>query len=409
MNYSNQIKAFSEISFSDYANDLNTKLQNEISNKGKEYILGVDEHEFRQYLVDKYSLMPLNIDDSTENIDQPIVVKEWLENRWHEKYQQEVYTFTVKYSFTGSAVIFKIRPDNWVMTSTTINVSESGGIVSYSFKLYKKDPIEFNNAKREFYKKAFANVNNANAFIQRLNNALPGSINQLFKVQKDKYLEENDFFAAINVRPNQSTASIFPTPTIKKKIIAQPTVPSNKEFASEPFIAKENYEDILKVIYDSGKNMEKKPALYKDKDEEGLRDQFLFVLETRYEGTTATGETFNRAGKTDIALKYAQDGTNIFVAECKFWHGNAEFLKAISQLFDRYLTWRDSKAALIMFVTNTSFSLVLENILSVIKTHPYFVRHLGNRGESSFSYIFHLPQDKNKLVYFEILAFHYDK
>jgi len=59
----------------------------------------------------------------------------------------------------------------------------------------------------------------------------------------------------------------------------------------------EMYNDVLKVIYDSGKNMEKKTALYKGKDEEGLRDQFLFVLETRYEGTTATGETFNRSGK----------------------------------------------------------------------------------------------------------------
>ena len=99
----------------------------------------------------------------------------------------------------------------------------------------------------------------------------------------------------------------------------------------------------------------------------------------------------------------------MFVAECKFWHGGAEFLKAISQLFDRYLTWRDSKAALIVFVTNKDFTNVLKTIKSEIKAHPYFVKETGVRGESSFSYIFHLPQDNNKHVYFEILAFHYDK
>jgi hypothetical protein len=174
-------------------------------------------------------------------------------------------------------------------------------------------------------------------------------------------------------------------------------------------MSKEMYDDILKVIYDSGKSMERKPALYKDKDEEGLRDQFLFILETRYEGTTATGETFNRGGKTDILLKYAEDGSNLFVAECKFWNGASEFLEGISQLFDRYLTWHDSKAALLIFVKNKDFSSVLQTIRDKIKTHPYFVKEKGVRRDTSFSYSFRLPQDKDKPVYFEILAFHYDK
>jgi hypothetical protein len=174
-------------------------------------------------------------------------------------------------------------------------------------------------------------------------------------------------------------------------------------------MGKETYDDILRVIYESGKSMEKKPSLYKGKDEEGLRDQFLFILETRYEGTTATGETFNRSGKTDIILKYSKDGSNLFVAECKFWQGGSEFLKAISQLFDRYLTWRDSKAVLIVFVKNKEFSKVLQVIRAEIRTHPYYNKDNGIRGETSLSYIFHLSQDKDKMVFFEVLAFHYDK
>lgn len=169
------------------------------------------------------------------------------------------------------------------------------------------------------------------------------------------------------------------------------------------------YDDVLRVIYDAGKNMEKKPALYQNKDEEGLRDQFLFILETRYEEITATGETFNRSGKTDILLKFAKDGSNLFVAECKFWHGASEFHKAISQLFERYLTWRDSKIALILFVTNKAFTKVLETIKSETVKHTYFLKEIGARGETSFSYQFHLPQDEDKKVYLEIMAFHYDK
>jgi hypothetical protein len=92
-------------------------------------------------------------------------------------------------------------------------------------------------------------------------------------------------------------------------------------------MAKGMYEDILTIIYNFGKSMERKPSTYSKKNEEDLRDQFLLLLETRYDSTTASGETFNKEGKTDIILKYAPDGSNLFVAECKFWHGSSEFLK----------------------------------------------------------------------------------
>jgi len=163
------------------------------------------------------------------------------------------------------------------------------------------------------------------------------------------------------------------------------------------------------VIYQLGKSMEKKPSTYKDKDEEGIRDQFLLVLETRYDSTTASGETFNRDGKTDIILKFAKDGSNLFVAECKFWHGPSEFHNAISQLFDRYLTWRDSKVAILLFVTNKDFTKVIDTIKKETPSHLYFLKTIGTRGETSFSFHFHLPQDKNKIVFLEIIAFHFDK
>lgn len=131
-------------------------------------------------------------------------------------------------------------------------------------------------------------------------------------------------------------------------------------------------------------------------------------METRYESTIASGETFNRGGKTDIILKYAKDGSNLFVAECKFWHGASEFLNAISQLFDRYLTWRDSKAALLLFVTNKDFTKVINTIKRETINHPYFLKSVGTRGETSFSFLFHLPQDNEKVVFLEIIAFHYD-
>jgi len=407
----NSIKAFYQVDYNDFVQQLTERIKNEIEGKGKEYILGVDEDEFKKYLISNYTIDLLGIDFDNEQIDKPIVKKEMVKgfSIYERQYEKEVYHFTIRYSFKGSSIIFKIRPSHFVMTTEIIYVTDNPKTVSFSFKLYNQDANEFNRIKNEKSRNAFANLDNANNEALAWNSRLSELVNLYFNATKSKYESENNFYVAINLKVNQVTPSVFSAPTVVKKIIPQPVVAKNKEFSSEPMMSKEIYDDILKVIYDSGKNMEKKPALYKDKDEEGLRDQFLFVLESRYDGTTATGETFNRGGKTDIILKYAKDGTNLFIAECKIWHGSSEFLKAISQLFDRYLTWRDSKTALIIFVKSKDITMIINTIKTDVKGHEYYASENGSRGDSSLSYIFHMPQDREKKVYFEIILFHYDK
>jgi hypothetical protein len=404
------VESFQEIDFSAFTQKIKAKIQYDIEYKGKEYILSVDENEFISFLINKYTFELINIDIESEEIGKPAITKETLESRYYgENYGTDVYNFTIIYNFSGSPEIFKIRPTQRFQNSYPITINETRGIVSFSFKVYKPDPEVFNTEKDKIYSIAFRNLVYANKDISNWNTQVEKIVTTIFNTQKKKYLQENDFFTAINVKVNPNTVSLFTPPTIKKKIIPQPSIPKNREFSSEPTMSNEMYNDVLKVIYDSGKNMEKKPALYQDKNEEGLRDQFLFVLETRYEGTTATGETFNRSGKTDIILKYAKDGSNLFVAECKFWNGSSNYQKAISQLFDKYLTWRDSKVALIIFVTNQDFTNVLQTIRSETMEHPYYLKMTGERGESSFSFLMYLPQDHSKQIFLEVLSFHYDK
>lgn len=408
--YGTMVRAFSEVNHHDYIRKLKEQVEKEVQSLTKTYILGVDEEEYKNYLIEKYTVVHLVIDFSEEHIGEPMLKKEWAESFPRgERYQRDVYIFTVTYPFTGSSHLFKVMPSQWTMLSEEIYIDDAKNTVSISFPVYNQDTEEFKRSKSEFHYRAFTNYGKINPIVDGWNQGLKNLVNYTFQAQKAKYLRENNFFAAVNVKVNNSTTSVFTAPTITKKVIPQPTVSKTKEFSSEPMMSREMYNDVLKVIFDAGKSMETKPALYQGKDEEGLRDQFIFLLETRYEGTTATGETFNRGGKTDIILKYAPDGSNLFVAECKFWHGSAEFLKAISQLFDRYLTWRDSKVALILFVKNKDFSNVIQTVLSDINNHDYYVRENGKRGDSSLSYIFKLPQDENKAVYLEIILFHYDK
>jgi hypothetical protein len=408
--YNSKIRTFSEVNSHSARDQWEEQIKKKIESETKKYILGVDEAEYINYIIEDFKVVPLVVYEESEQIEQPKVAKEKMTAYPTEYgYEQDVYYFTVKYTFSGSTVLFKIRPSSWVMTSYEIYVNEQNNTVSFTFKLYEQSPEKFKREKSDAYRAAFTNIKNVNDFANEWNNSVTGIVNREFKKVKEKFLKENDFFAAINISTNKDTESIFSVPTIKKVDIPQPKVNKNKEFASIPTMSQAMYADILKVVYDAGKSMEKKPTLYIDKDEEGLRDQFLFILETRYEGITATGETFNKKGKTDIILKYSADNTNLFVAECKFWKGASEFHQAINQLFDRYLTWRDSKVALIFFVQNRDFTKVLDNVNAESIKHNYFRKSNGKNGESSFSYLFKLPNDEDKVVYLEVILFHFDQ
>jgi hypothetical protein len=404
------MKAFDEISSYDFSDKVKANIKNEISRQTKDYLLGIEEDIYKTYLYDKYALEPLVIDFESESLDEPVKKKETREARLHDTtYEVDVYQFGVKYHFSGSPAIFSIHSNPWNMTWYDIQVDEHYQTVAFKFNVYNQNADEFYQEKEKAIKAAFSNMENANANILALNRELPTQISSVLGAHKAHFLKENDFFTAIKIPVNKDTQSLFNVPTIKKKIIPQPVINKSKQFASEPTMNQEMYEDLLKLIYDIGKGMERKPSLYKGKDENGIRDVILNHLEFRYEETTAGGETFNSGGKTDIILKYAPDGTNLFIAECKFWTGKQGFLDTISQLFDRYLTWRDSKAAIIMFVRNNDFTDVLSNIPVEIKNHPYYLKTLNHKGESSFSFIFHLKNDRQKHVQLQVMAFHFDK
>ncbi|NGP90254.1 hypothetical protein [Fodinibius halophilus] len=400
--------SFREIDGHSYFQNLSENLRKRIKREDKEYILGVDEEEYKKYLVEELSLEPIEILKSKEKVEEPVAREELVTDRaWGNEYKKKFYYFAIKYPFKGTPELFKVAPSPRTLRSTEITVYPQRKIVEISFKISEKNPKAFKNAKNKKYIDAFVNVDNINKQVANWNRNLRQKVESFFESTKKEYLEENEFYEAINVSVDEDTKSVFSVPTIKKKEVPKPSKSDGKSISSEPIMSDEMYEDAIKILYDVGKKMERKPSLYKDKDEEGIRDQFLLFLETRYEGTTATGETFNKKGKTDILLKYSEDGTNLFVAECKFWKGIKAFFEAINQLFDRYLTWRDSKVSVILFVQNKNFSNVLDEIRNKIEDHQYYLRENGENGESSYSYIFSLPDDPDKEVYLEVMAFHF--
>jgi hypothetical protein len=58
----------------------------------------------------------------------------------------------------------------------------------------------------------------------------------------------------------------------------------------------------------------------------------------------------------------------VFIAECKFWPGPRKFDKAIDQLLG-YTTWRDTKAAIILFITNKNAMAAIDSAGGRLAVH----------------------------------------
>ena len=138
--------------------------------------------------------------------------------------------------------------------------------------------------------------------------------------------------------------------------------------------------------------MERSPSVFNKLEEEHLRIHFLVQLNGQYEGE-AMGEVFNLEGKTDILIRHK--GNNLFIAECKFWHGRKEFFEAIDQLLG-YISWRDTKTALILFNKNKDTSNVLKQIPHIIQQHPNFVKQQDYTKHNSFRFIMKNKNDSEK-------------
>lgn len=399
--------SFDEQDWSEFRTTLADQLAREIREVPKSQILEVDEQLFVESIVQDYTIAPIEIDRISENINARDSRTELLSEGYGRNMDNPVYCFTVSYRFSGSAGLFKLRPTSRVVVSAKISVQPADGKVWFIVETSDRDPQGFKLQKDRTYDHAFCNLAGINREAAAWNEALTGIVKSLFAARKIHFLQDAAFFEAINVSVRPETRAFFSVPVATKKLIPQPQ-PAGTKYRLEPFISDEMYHDVLKVINWLGRGMERKPYLYMGKQEEELRDLFLLLLETRYEGSTATGETFNRDGKTDILLKY-EDGSNLFVAECKFWGGAKVLHSTISQLFDRYLTWRDSKVAILFFVKNVDFTTVLQTIRSEAPKHSYFVSEGGQLGEAAFSYTFRLAQDAIQAVKLQILAFHFDK
>lgn len=249
--------------------------------------------------------------------------------------------------FEGNPMLWRIRASTWSSGGyPEIDVKNGEIILNVSFPDDSANPDQLKSDISRSIKSLEDAVGYLKNDVANHNNSVPNTVKQALKRKRELAQATTGAVAALGIPVKRVDAS--PTFTIPAKRRTRPTnrpLVETGSYQPEPVLDEKEYQHILEIMRSMSMVIERNPASFASLDEESIRDHFLLQLNGHYEGG-ATGETFNASGKTDILIR--EGNKNVFIAECKFWRGNKVFVEAVGQLLG-YLTWRDSKCALMIF------------------------------------------------------------
>jgi len=401
-------KIFAERKLNDYLEQRILATIHSIEQENDDYLLNVNERDYIQHKTDEAYVEPLQIhqDQIYASSSEQMIPAEYFPRLFDvnagKSYKKDVIKFHVP--FSGNSELINCMPSSRILWSMKVELS--GNEFYFEIINFSDDVEAIKRKKDSNIGSVMQQLGNVVSEVDRYNSVIEAQIKQAFDARKKRILSKSGVLASLGVpiRKVGSVPSTFsvPTPQTRKKVSISKPVVRDAGFKPEPALEESAYNDILHLIHDVGREFERLPSLYAGKEEEHLRDHFLMMLEPNFQGS-ATGETFNKTGKTDILLRY--EGSNVFIAECKFWRGQKAFLDTITQLLG-YLTWRDSKVAVIVFVPTKDFSSVLDIAKDVIGSHPNYLEFNGSKDETWLNYTFHLNEDRNRLVKIAVMLYH---
>jgi len=309
---------------------------------------------------------------------------------------------TIAVPFVGDPQLFKVRPNMYshrmpdgVIVDKEIHfvyttAGEDTKVIESAFKRTVIEIKQYLDVMRGFADNLF-------------NNQLEALIRQQVNARKNKILSGVGMVASLGLpikrREGPPTTYAIPLKRRKPKIQLPPA--TTTAFPPEPILALEEYEHILSIMKNMVRVMELSPKAFEKMKEEDLRTHFLVQLNAQYEGN-ASGETFNFQGKTDILLRI--NGKNVFIGECKFWKGEKVLTETIDQLLS-YLSWHDTKTAILLFNRNANLSKVLQQVSPTVKSHQVCKKEHSQIDETTFRYTFTQPNDPNRHLLLTVMVF----
>ncbi len=369
----------------------------EIQSLDNEYVLKASQTELEDYFIDKASANPLVLHTDEYYIENRSDVQVEVQGFFlGERATVQGTCLDIAIPYEGDRILWQIRPSTFSLSGyPEIDLRESSIMLSISFPDNAADAGRIKSEIDRQIQSLVDAVQNLGKDVDRHNLSVPDTVKSA--LQRKRQLAEAAIgtIAALGIPiKRQDTPPTFTAPTIRRSTPVKRPKVDTQAYKPEPVLDNNEYEHILEVMRSMALVIERSPASFATLDEEAIRTHFLLQLNGHYEGG-ATGETFNASGKTDILIRV--ENRNIFVAECKFWRGTKAFSEAVDQLLS-YLTWRDTKSALLIFNRTRDAAGVRQKMHEVMTSRPEYRRTISHNPNEDSRYVFVKDSDQGREI-----------
>lgn len=390
---------FSDRSLSTLIDMQNGRAENVVAEYGSDALLSTPIEDIVEQAYDVCHLeVPVLLEDKAFQADPREVTREVRDYGRMISVQGFQYRITVP--FKGHLGLFRHSSSLSVGDSPRAKANEDGITLTASGYNLTKEELQAH------FKKVIDTIkmrlSGQEKVVTPFNEALRPKVRKLVEERKKGILAARNIAESLGypmVRAGHVPMTHVPA-QMRRRI--RPSLPpqTSTGYSPEPALEEAEYQHILKIIDDMSMMMERSPTAFERLEEEHLRDFYLVVLNGHYEGR-ATGETFNASGKTDILIR--ENNRNVFIAECKYWHGPQTLTDALDQLLG-YLTWRDTKAALIMFNRNKNFTAMVKKMVETASEHPNCKRDPVQETETRYRFVFASKDDPVRQIILTVMA-----
>jgi len=369
----NRGRLFSDYKFLDLEREKRDEMTDEISSLTSEELDENSTDSLAIIFSSKYTPSQIELHDVIKEdggqVEKEVKNRTGIPNLGRGTPTRKYERLKVKFQFDGEKKLFRYKPSSFNLHPPLYDKLRDGEIVRYfDFRPQNRDAEGVKEDLRsdiEDWKEDVRWwVENLNSDIRDMREESQGKAHSVIERRRGEVETKTKVMDDLGVDTGTSGNQGFVIPEKKRSI----ELPEPEDSSSLDILSDNHYLEVLGIVDDMGVNIERSAERVRNLDEESLRDIFLAGINSHYAGI-AQGESFNRSGKTDILLPYKN--RNLFVAECKFWSGQAQFVDAMDQLLGN-LTVRDSHACLMIFSRRLRFEEVREKAETATKTHEQF-------------------------------------
>jgi hypothetical protein len=318
-----------------------------------------------------------------------------------------VTRWTLVIPFTGDDALLKLRASTYLSASAYAELRQEEIRLVWDGAYGSGDPQQIKSyfdGELDRVERQLAFTNND---VRNHNKAMEAELPGAVAARRAKHLADKQTQAALGfpVR-RRNDIGTYSAPITRRRVRHEKPPQrrpgaTGRPFAPEPALSDVDYEAALRVLISSRNALERNPSTVARLNEEQIRNILLIGLNNQFEGNVG-GEVFNGAGKTDILVRV--EDRNVFVGECKIWKGPKTVTDALDQLLT-YLVWRDTKAALLLFVRSGDIAAITDKAVAALSAHPSVKRRGPHVDDDRHDFVLGANSDANREIKLALLIF----